>query len=108
MKYFEIDENQRYHRWEELRQQDGFSRQLNGAEKIMVLEEQLRSKGLQPYFDFDQDYSGFEIQPASKKFMQRRGTHSRTMSRRALQYMAFCDGRELNAEQFRVEMSASR
>lgn len=106
MKYFKIDETQRYHSWEELRQQDGFPRQLNGAEKIMVLEEQLRPKGLQPYLY--QDYSGFEIQLASRKFMQRRGAHSRTMGRRALQYMAFCDGRELNAEQFRAEVSPSR
>lgn len=106
MKYFEIDETERYHSWEELQQQEGFPRQLNGKEKIMVLEEQLRQKGLQPHFYFD--YSGFEIQRAFKKFMQRRGAHSRTMSRRALQYIAFCDGRELNAEQFRAEVSPSR
>lgn len=101
MKYFEIDETQRYHSLSELQQHPGFSRKLNSAEMFMVLEEQLRSKELQPYFY--PDFSGFEIQPASKKFMQQRGSHSRTMSRRAIQYMEFCDGMDMNADQFQAE-----
>lgn len=93
-KYFDIDENERYHSAKELQQKSGFPKMLNFTEKYQILEVQLREKGLRPYLYFD--FSGFEIQRAGKKFMQQRGCHKKTLSKRAHEYMAWCEGKTID------------
>lgn len=88
-KYFNINENERYHSYSELVENVAWGRKLNMTEKFHVLCEQLRPLGLQPYIYFDN--SGFEIQAACKKFMQKRGQWAALCSKKALEYMAFCD-----------------
>lgn len=86
--YFNIDVRQRHHSFSELVQRPGYTKTLNIFEKFRVLEEQLRPMGLQPIMY--PDNSGFEIQPACKKFLQQRGCHSRSQSIRELAYMEHC------------------
>ena len=91
MKYFEIDHTVRHHSFSELVQREGFAKQLNGAELMHVLEEQLRPLGLQPHLIALTADWAFEILPASKKFINREGSHARVISKRAQEYINFCE-----------------
>lgn len=90
MKYFDIDESVRYHSFSELTEKSGFSKMLNIAEKMAVLSEQLRQIGMQPFSYMDG--SGFEIQPACKKFMKRERRYKGPLSKRAMEYMRYVEG----------------
>lgn len=90
MKYFNIEEREgEFYRWEKLEQAAGFKKILNCTDILYVLEEQLRPAGLQPVVDITG--TGIEIIRGSKKFFRRERRYNRSISKRAQEYMAFCE-----------------